>query len=78
MVKDLLKPPISTVVVESTFSTSRWAIKKDWSKLVPDNIEATMYWDEWYHQEEQVAQLCKLDDIAEDFTNFSITGDNFK
>lgn len=76
MAKDLLISPMSNVVLKSIFSRSGRVIKKDQSRLTPDVVEAAMYLNDWYHQEQRLAQINQLDNVDEDFTYFSITSDN--
>ena len=78
MAKDLLTRLMSTVAVESTFSKNGQVIKKDRSRLAPDAVETAMCIDDWYHQEQRLAQLSQLDNVVEDSTYISVTGDESK
>lgn len=67
---------MSTIAVDLTFNMSGRFMKKNWSRLTPDAVEVVVYLDDWYHQEQRLAQLYKLDDAFEELTYFSIIGDN--
>lgn len=62
------------ISMETTFS-KRGQVSKDRSWLVLDAIETTMCMEDW-HQEEKLFQFWQNEEVIEDFTNFSVAGDN--